>query len=108
MTAPAWNGNILLIEPHHRLTATGNVLHVESRNSSGGGGDDIDDFIIDNVVILYKIRDFSWTLPTATGDFAAFVKTDLLASIRNVRGSGGGSALMPRSSEFAAVRIATW
>jgi hypothetical protein len=34
----AWNGNILLIEPHHQLRATGNVLHVESRNSSGTGG----------------------------------------------------------------------
>ena len=37
------------------------------------GGDDIDDFIIDNVVIVYKIPDFSWTLPAATGDFAAFL-----------------------------------
>jgi hypothetical protein len=51
-----WNGNILLVEPHHQLRATGNVLHVESRNSSGGGGGDIDDFIIDNVVIVYKTR----------------------------------------------------
>ena len=49
-----WNGNILLIEPQHQLRPTGNVLHVESRNSSGGGGGDIDDFIIDNVVISYK------------------------------------------------------
>jgi len=51
-----WNGNILLIEPRHQLRATGNVLHVESRNSSGGGGGNIDDFIIDNVVIVYKTR----------------------------------------------------
>jgi hypothetical protein len=34
----------------------GNVLHLESRNSSGGGGGSIDDFIIDNVVIMYKTR----------------------------------------------------
>ena len=52
----SWNGNILLLEPHHKLRGTGNVLHVESRNTSGGSGGDIDDFIIDNVVIEYKTR----------------------------------------------------
>ena len=31
-----WNGNVLLVERHHGLRATGNVLHVESRNASGG------------------------------------------------------------------------
>jgi hypothetical protein len=51
-----WNGNILLVEPHHQLRATGNQLHLESCNSSGGSGGDIDDFIIDNVVIVYKTR----------------------------------------------------
>ena len=51
-----WNGNILLIEPHHGLKETGNILHVESRNTSGGGGGNLDDFIIDNVVIVYKTR----------------------------------------------------
>jgi hypothetical protein len=51
-----WNGNILLIGSHHQLKATNNVLHVESRNKVGGGGSDIDDFIIDNVVIVYKTR----------------------------------------------------
>lgn len=51
-----WNGNILLLETRHKLKATGNVLHVESRNDSGEGGGDIDDFIIDNVVIMYKTR----------------------------------------------------
>jgi hypothetical protein len=51
-----WNGNILLIESRHQLKATNNVLHVESRNQSGGGGGNIDDFIIDNVVIVYKTR----------------------------------------------------
>ena len=51
-----WNGNILLIESRHQLKTTNNVLHVEARNGSGGGGSDIDDFIIDNVVIVYKTR----------------------------------------------------
>jgi hypothetical protein len=51
-----WNGNILLIESRHQLKATNNVLHVESRNESGGGGGNIDDFIIDNAVIVYKTR----------------------------------------------------
>ena len=59
----AWNGNILLIEPHHQLKATGNVLHVESRNSRGQTGGDIDDFIIDNVVIVYKMPDVSCDAP---------------------------------------------
>ena len=53
----AWNGNVLLVERHHRLRETGNVLHVESRNASGGAGGDIDDFIIDNVVLQYKTRE---------------------------------------------------
>jgi hypothetical protein len=51
-----WNGNILLIASRHHLKAANNVLDVESRNGSGGGGSDIDDFIIDNVVIVYKTR----------------------------------------------------
>ncbi len=51
-----WNGNILLIESRHQLNPANNVLHVESRNASGGGGGPIDDFIIDNVVIVYKTR----------------------------------------------------
>ena len=52
----SWNGNILLLEPHHQFRGTGNVLHVESRNASGGSAGDVDDFIIDNVVIEYKTR----------------------------------------------------
>lgn len=51
-----WNGNILLIAPRHKLKATNNVLHVESRNEDSGTGGDRDDFIIDNVVIAYKTR----------------------------------------------------
>lgn len=51
-----WNGNIMLIESRHELKPTNNVLHVESRNASGGSNGDLDDFIIDNVVIVYKTR----------------------------------------------------
>lgn len=108
----AWNGNILLVEPHHQLRATGNVLHVESRNSSGGGGDDIDDFIIDNVVIVYKIPDLFWTLPTATGNFEAFLKTELMGSIPKVTGTGSAVVpgtqhnqyVLPTASQLAAWR----
>jgi hypothetical protein len=48
-----WNGNIMLIG-NGILRASGNVLHIEARNSSGSGGGDIDDFILDNVVVMYK------------------------------------------------------
>src|SRR5215510_6349703 len=82
----AWNSNILLIESHHQLRATANVLHIESRNSNGGSADDLDDFILDNVVIVYKIPDLSWTLPAASGDIAAFLKTELMDSIKKVNG----------------------
>src|SRR5262245_42868717 len=50
----AWNGNVLVVERHHQLRETGNVLRIEARNDNGGTGGDIDDFIIDNVVIQYK------------------------------------------------------
>lgn len=50
-----WNGNVMIIEPSV-LRATNNVLRVESRNTSGDGGGDIDDFILDNAVIVYKAR----------------------------------------------------
>ena len=107
----AWNGNILLIEPRHQLRATGNVLHVESRNSSGGPGDNIDDFIIDNVVIMYKIPDFPWTLPAATGDFAAFLSKELLPSIPNVRGSGRDANPADQHNQYVlptASQLASW
>jgi hypothetical protein len=35
-----WNGNILLVESHHQLRATGNVLHIEARTAFGGDGSD--------------------------------------------------------------------
>jgi hypothetical protein len=50
-----WNGNTMVIRPGV-LREINNVLHIEARNSSGGTGGDIDDFIIDNVVVLYKTR----------------------------------------------------
>ena len=60
----AWNGNILLVERHHQLKATGNVLRVEARTSDGGSAGDVDDFILDNVVIMYKTLD---VVPAADG-----------------------------------------
>ena len=50
-----WNGNILLIDAA-TLRESGNVLRVESRNTSGGVGGDPDDFILDNMVVMYKTR----------------------------------------------------
>ena len=41
-----WSANVLLV-PHHQLKVAGNILHVESTGI---------DFIIDNVVITYKIE----------------------------------------------------
>lgn len=49
----AWNGNVMVIAPG-ALEEDGNILHIESRNARGRGGGDIDDFLIDNVVVLYK------------------------------------------------------
>ena len=50
-----WNGNVMLIGAG-TLRASGNELHIESRNTNGGGGSDIDDFILDNAVVMYKTR----------------------------------------------------
>jgi hypothetical protein len=49
-----WNGNVMLITAG--VLKASNELHIESRNNSGGGGGDIDDFILDNVVVMYKTR----------------------------------------------------
>ena len=49
----AWVGNVLLVEARHQLRATGNVLHVEA-HPAAGGSTDIDDFVLDNMVIMYK------------------------------------------------------
>jgi hypothetical protein len=43
----------VLVEPRHQLQATGNVLHIEARPDTNS--DDIDDFILDNMVIMYKV-----------------------------------------------------
>jgi hypothetical protein len=107
----AWNANILLVEPRHQLTATGNVLHVESRTSDGMGTGDVDDFIIDNVVIAYKNLDVS--LPSAAGDLTTFLEKELLRSITNVKGSGDeadpadrhNEYVLPTDSQLAAWRV---
>ncbi|AMY09140.1 hypothetical protein LuPra_02353 [Luteitalea pratensis] len=107
----AWNGNILLIEPHHQLRATGNVLRVEARSSDGGSAGGIDDFILDNVVIMYKTADIVAQLPTATGDLAAFLTSGLLASIANVRGSGSGADPADQRNEYilpTPAQLAAW
>ncbi len=95
----AWNGNILLVERHHQLKATGNVLRVEARTSDGGSAGEVDDFILDNVIIVYKTLDVV-SLPTATGDLAAFLTSGLLASIANVRGSGSGANAADQRNEY--------
>ena len=40
--------------PSGTLKATGNVLKIISRNSNGEAGGNLDDFNIDNVVVLYR------------------------------------------------------
>jgi hypothetical protein len=108
----AWNSNILLIEPRHQLRATGNVLHVASRDSRAEDVGDIDDFIIDNVVIVYKMPEVPWTLPSTAGDLGDFLKAELLPSITNVKGSGAtanpadqhNEYVLPTTSQLAAWR----
>jgi hypothetical protein len=48
LKAQTWSGNIMLVEPRHKLKAADNIMHIESRGN---------DFIIDNVVIVYKTVD---------------------------------------------------
>jgi hypothetical protein len=40
--------------PSGVLQATGNVLRIIARNSDGGAGGNLDDFLIDNVVVMYQ------------------------------------------------------
>ena len=47
-----WAGQVMLVPPHVLKPGT-NVLHVEARDIGGGAGD-LDDFVIDNAVVLYK------------------------------------------------------
>lgn len=96
-----WNGSVLLIERHHGLRETGNVLRVESRNATGGAGGDIDDFIIDNAVIQYKtlepsghgifdVRSYGARGDGGPADFAA-----ILAARRALNDAGGGVLFFP-------------
>lgn len=48
-----WAAQVMLISPDV-LKPVRNVLRVESRDASGGTSGDIDDFIIDNAVVLYS------------------------------------------------------
>jgi hypothetical protein len=106
----SWNGNILLIEARHRLKPTGNILRVESRDASGGVTGSLDEFIIDNVVLVYKTPDAS-LLPTVTDDLAAFVKTELLPSITSVQGSGSSAVPADQHNEYvipSASQLGAW
>jgi hypothetical protein len=47
-----WNGNVIIIPPNVLRTGA-NTLRIEARDSSGGTGDE-DEFVVDNVVVLYK------------------------------------------------------
>ena len=96
-----WNGNVLLVERHHGLRAAGNVLHVESRNTSGGADGNIDDFMIDNVVIQDKTRG---TSPHRIFDVRCFGangedQVDDFDAIRDARdavnAAGGGVLFFP-------------
>jgi hypothetical protein len=107
----AWNGNIVLVERHHQLKATGNVLRVEARRSDGSSSGDVDDFILDNVVIVYKTLEVVSQLPTATGDLGAFLTSELIDSIHNVRGSGSGANTEDQHNEYVLPtpgQLASW
>ena len=49
----AWSAQVLLIQPN-TLHSRDNVLRVAARTGSGSASGDIDDFVIDNVVVVYK------------------------------------------------------
>lgn len=58
-----WNGNVMLVHAKV-LLETNNILHIESRNSAGGSVGDLDDFIIDNLVVLYHVKEPQPSSPT--------------------------------------------
>lgn len=97
----SWNGNVLLVEPHHQLRAKGNVLRVEARNLGGGTSGDIDDFIIDNVVVQYKTLDlshqgiFNVRSYGARGDGTAGDSGAILAARDALNAAGGGVLFFP-------------
>jgi hypothetical protein len=96
-----WNGNVLLVEPRHQLRATGNVMRVEARNTSGGTGGDIDDFIVDNIVVQYKTLDlahqgiFNVRSYGAKGDGTAADFFAILAARDALNAAGGGVLFFP-------------
>jgi hypothetical protein len=49
-----WASHELLVEREFNLKPQGNVLHVEARTKGGNVSGNLDDFILDNVVIMYK------------------------------------------------------
>lgn len=49
-----WNGNVMLVAPG--VLRASNQMLVRSRNAAGGDGGDLDDFILDNVVVMYKTQ----------------------------------------------------
>ena len=52
-----WNSNVLIInQARHSLQETGNRLFIRSLDSGGGTSGNRDDFVVDNIVILYKSR----------------------------------------------------
>jgi len=107
----AWNGNILLVEPHHQLKETGNVLRVEARRSDGSSTGDVDDFIIDNVVIMFTTLDVDSQVPTAAGDLGAFMASELIDSINNVRGTGSAPNAEDQHNEYVLPtpgQLASW
>lgn len=59
----SWNGNIMLTGANV-LRETGNVLHIKSLTGGLEASGAIDDFVIDNVVVLYKTKG---TRPTGVG-----------------------------------------
>jgi hypothetical protein len=53
--ADSWNGNVISVYAGV-IREYGNKLHIESRNVSGGTSGNIDEFILDNMVVMYKTR----------------------------------------------------
>lgn len=51
LSRSVWNANVMLITP--RVLRESNVLHIESVPNDDGNADD---FIVDNVVVLFKTR----------------------------------------------------
>jgi hypothetical protein len=49
-----WNGNVMLIRPG--VLGENNILRLGARASNGSLLGDIDDFVIDNVVVLFKTK----------------------------------------------------